>query len=74
MSILPTDALTVGWGLGRLWIMSKTKSPTISRGQLLDVTSDVAWRFSAYTSYGGNEANAIRAIQKNAPASRHASM
>ena len=47
--------------------MPKTASASVSRGQLLDVASDVAWRFRAYDAYGGKDATAIRAIRKNCP-------
>jgi hypothetical protein len=39
----------------------------ISRGQLLDTATNVAWRFKAYDSYGGDEATAIRAIRRKCP-------
>ena len=42
-------------------------SITPSRGQLLDVTTDVAWRLKAYDAYGGNQATAIRAIRRQCP-------
>lgn len=47
--------------------MAQAKSSCVSRGQLLDVASDVAWRFKAYGSYGGKDVTAIRAIRKKCP-------
>ncbi len=48
---------------------SATNTPTsTSRGHLLDVSSDVAWRYKAYGAYGGNRATAIRAIRRKCPA------
>ena len=37
---------------------------TVSRSALLDVAADIAWRFKAYNSYGGDPATAIRAIRR----------
>jgi hypothetical protein len=36
----------------------------MTRGELLDFTAEVAWRFNAYDSYGCNRATAIRAIRR----------
>jgi len=44
--------------------MARTTSNTVTRGELLDVAADVAWRFNAYGSYGTNRATAIRAIRR----------
>jgi hypothetical protein len=35
--------------------------------KLADIASDVAWRFSAYGSYGENRATALRALRRRAP-------
>lgn len=40
---------------------------TVSRGELLDVATDVVWRFKAYRGYGGNESTAVRAIRRKCP-------
>lgn len=37
---------------------------SVSRGELLDVSSDVAWRFKAYGAYGANRETAIRSIRR----------
>ena len=39
----------------------------VSRGELLDFSADVAWRFRAYDGYGQNESTAVRAIRKRCP-------
>ena len=39
----------------------------VPRGELLDVATDVAWRFVAYRGYGGDESTAIRAIRRKCP-------
>lgn len=43
------------------------KGGNVSRGELLDVAADVAWRFKAYRGYGGDESTAIRAIRRKCP-------
>ena len=40
---------------------------SVSRAQLLDLASAVAWNFKAYGSYEGKHASAIRAIRKRCP-------
>ena len=36
-------------------------------GELLDVATDVVWRFRAYDAYGGSEPKACQAIRKRCP-------
>ena len=47
--------------------MPEAETASVSRGRLLDVVSDVAWRFKAHHSYGGKDTTAIRAIRKKCP-------
>jgi hypothetical protein len=47
--------------------MPEAETASVSRGRLLDVASDVAWRFKAHHSYGGKDTTAIRAIRKKCP-------
>jgi len=39
----------------------------MTRGELLDVAADVAWRFRAYDSYSRDRTTAIRAIRRKCP-------
>jgi uncharacterized protein YukE len=39
----------------------------VSRGQLLDVAYELAWRFEAYDSYSRRPATAIRALRRRCP-------
>ena len=42
-------------------------SDRLSRGALLEVASDVVWRFRAYEAYSGNASTAIRALRARCP-------
>lgn len=44
-----------------------TTTNRVSRGELLHVAYEVAWRFEAYDSYGRTPATAVRALRRRCP-------